>query len=85
MHLQTNELRLHLQRDEAKPLKLSNSTIGRILQKKLRMRYKKADKIYPSVPSVQSTLKMFEAATRQIIIMRDQGVSVIYIDEFKPS
>ena len=46
------------------------------------MSYEKVNKIHPSVSGIQSTRKMFEAAPIQII-MRDQGVSVIYIDEFK--
>ena len=77
-----NDLRLHLQRNEANSLKLSNSTIGRILKSKFWMRYKKVNKMHPSVPSMQSTRKMLDAVAIQII-MRDQGVSVIYIDKFK--
>ena len=55
-----NDLRLHLQRDEVNPLKFSNSTIERILMSKFWMRYKKVNKIHPSVPSMQSTRKMLE-------------------------
>ena len=44
------------------------------------MRYKKVNKIHASAPSMHSTLKMTESAAVQII-MRDQGLSVIYIYE----
>ena len=63
---------------------VSNSTISRCLKEKLKMVYKKINKINPKTKTMQSRRKILESVSAQIKL-RQWDATVIYIDEFKYS